>query len=156
MKNKELKICFAASAGGHLDELLMLGPLMESYNSFLVTEQTVYRPAVKNMKCYYLLQVNRREKTCLLRMIINGFRSLKIFLLERPDMVISTGVLATIPICILCKVFGRKLIFIETFANVKTPTMTGRFLYRFVDCFYIQWPQLQKYYPKAVYRGGVY
>lgn len=156
MKDKEPKICFAASSGGHLDELLMLRPLMECYDSFLVTEKTRYRAAVGHMRCYYLLQVNRRERACLLKLLVNGLRSLRIFLLERPDVVISTGVLATIPMCILCKVFGRKLIFIETFANVKTPTMTGRLLYRLADRFYIQWPQLQKYYPKAVYRGGVY
>lgn len=156
MRDKRIKLCFAASSGGHLDELLRLRPLMERCDSFLVTEKTAYKPAGLNVTCYYLLQVNRREPSCFLRLIANGWLSLRIFLKERPDVVISTGVLAVIPLCLLCRVFRKKLIFIETFANVKTPTMTGRLLYRFADRFYIQWPQLQKYYPKAVYKGGVY
>ena len=56
-----MRVCFAASSGGHLAELMMLCPLMEQYDSFLVTEKTAYRAAAEGMRCYYLLQVNRRE-----------------------------------------------------------------------------------------------
>ena len=31
-KGKEIKICFAASTGGHFEQLLMLKPLMERFN----------------------------------------------------------------------------------------------------------------------------
>ena len=34
-----MKIVFAASSGGHLEQLLMLKPLMEKYDSILVTEK---------------------------------------------------------------------------------------------------------------------
>lgn len=54
MKNKAKKICFASSSGGHLEELLMLRPLMERYNSFIVTEKTAYEIAVPGIRCYYL------------------------------------------------------------------------------------------------------
>lgn len=155
-KNKIIKICFAASSGGHLHELLMLRPLMEKYDSFLVTEKTAYPPPVGELNCHYLLQVNRRERWWPFLLAGNGLYSLIIMLTEKPDVVICTGVLATIPLCLLCKLMGKKLVFIESFANVKTPSLTGRFLYRFSDQFYIQWPKLKKYYPEAVYQGGVY
>ena len=32
-----MKICFAASSGGHFEQLMMLKPLMEKYESFVVT-----------------------------------------------------------------------------------------------------------------------
>lgn len=156
MDGMKRKVCFAASSGGHLDELLILRPLMERYDSFLVTEKTAYRAAVGGLRCYYLLQVNRRERTCLLKLVVNAFRSLKIFLDEKPDMVVCTGVLATIPLCLFGKALGKKLIFIESFAKVNTPTLTGRLLYHFADRFYIQWPELQESYPKAVYQGYIY
>ena len=79
MKNKVKKICFASSSGGHLEELLMLRPLMERYDSFIVTEKTAYEIAVPGIRCYYLQQVNRRERACMRRLIVNAFRSLKIF-----------------------------------------------------------------------------
>ena len=37
-----MKIVFAASSGGHYEQLLMLKPLMEKYESVLVTEKTDY------------------------------------------------------------------------------------------------------------------
>ena len=30
------KICFAASSGGHFEQLMMLRPLMEKYDSFII------------------------------------------------------------------------------------------------------------------------
>lgn len=156
MKNKKPKLCFAASSGGHLDELLMLRPLMERYDSIVVTEKTAFKTAIEGIKCYYLMQVNRLEKTCIPRLIANAFLSLKIILAERPDVIVTTGVLAIIPLCLFCKALGKKLVFIESYANVYSPTKTGKFLYWFADQFYVQWPELMAYYPKAVYFGGIY
>ena len=39
---KKIKICFAASSGGHYEPLMMLKPLMEEYESFVITEKTDY------------------------------------------------------------------------------------------------------------------
>lgn len=156
MKNQKLKICFAASSGGHLEELMMLRPLMGRYDSFIVTERTMYEASDEENRFYYLQQVNRREKSCFLRLAANAFLSLKILFTEQPDVVITTGVLAVIPLCLLCRIWGTKLVFIESYANVHSPTRTGKFLYRFADHFYVQWPELLKFYPGAVYLGGIY
>lgn len=153
---KEIKICFAASTGGHFEQLLMLKPLMEKYHSFVVTEETLYRAEVKGQKMYYMKMVNRREVSFLSRMLINTFRSLKIYLQEKPDIVICTGVLAMIPICLIAKLAGKKLIYIESFAKVTSPTLTGKLLYKFADQFYVQWEQMLEFYPKAIYLGGIY
>ena len=156
MNRKPQKLCFAASSGGHLEELMMLRPLMERYDSFLVTEGTAYRNAPGEIRRYDLLQVNRREISCLPRLAANAFRSFRILLEERPDVVICTGVLATVPLCLMGKLLGKRLIYIESFAKVTTPTLTGRLLYPFADRFYVQWPELQERYPRAEYVGGIY
>lgn len=155
-RQEKPKICFAASSGGHLEELLMLRPLMDRYDSFIVTERTAYRTAVGEIRCRYLLQVNRREKTCLLKLLVNALRSLRIYWEERPDVVVCTGVLAMVPLCLLYKAFGNKLVFIESFAKVESPTMSGKLLCRFADRFYVQWPEMREHYPEAVYHGGIY
>ena len=82
MKEKKKKVCFAASSGGHLEQLLMLKPLMEKYDSFLITEKTFYKVSVKDEKVYYLNQVNRKEKSCLLLMFMNVMKQLFIFFKE--------------------------------------------------------------------------
>ena len=150
------KICFAASSGGHFEQILMLKPLMEKYESFLITEKTTYKAEVKDERMYYLHQVNRKEWSFPFEMIGNSFKSLFIFIKERPDVVITTGVLAMIPICLLAKVFGKKLIYIESFAKVTSPTETGKLMYKYADQFYVQWPQMKEIYPNALYLGGIY
>lgn len=148
------KICLIASSGGHFEQISMLKNLDEQFEIFFVTERTKYSASQKNV--YYLKQVNRKDSFFLLEMITILLQSLKIFLKEKPDIIISTGALSVIPMFFLGKIFKKKLIFIESFAKINSGTMTGKFLYKLVDYFIIQWPSLQKVYPKAVYLGSIY
>lgn len=150
------KICFIASSGGHFEQIMMLKPIMEKNNSFIVTEKTNYMVSNKEIPMYYLNQVNRNEAKCIGYMLINSMKTLKIFLREKPDVIISTGALATIPMCLLAKIFNKKLIFIESFAKIKSPTLTGKFVYKFADQFYVQWEDMKKIYPDAIFKGGIY
>ncbi|MGG7213274.1 PssD/Cps14F family polysaccharide biosynthesis glycosyltransferase [Clostridium nigeriense] len=150
------KVCFIASTGGHFEQLMMLKPLMDKYDSFIVTEKTKYCAVKNKSRVHYLKQVNRDEKTFIFKMIYNFLVSINIFLKEKPDFVISTGALATIPICLVAKLFRKKVIFIESFAKINSPTLTGRFVYKFADQFYVQWEEMLKFYPKAIYKGGIY
>lgn len=155
-KNKGKKICFAASTGGHFEQLMMLKPLMEKYDGFLITEETNYRIDTGDMKMYYLKQTNRREKLFVINLIINTINSIKVYIKEKPDVVITTGVLSMIPISLIAKFCGKKLIYIESFAIVNKPTMTGKLLYKFADRFYVQWESMLKVYEKAIFLGGLY
>lgn len=149
------KICFAASSGGHLEQLLMLTPLMEKYHGFIVTEKTSYA-LTANCSVLYLKQVNRKEPLFIFKMIYNSFLSLNILLKEKPDCIICTGVLAMIPLCLLGKMMGKKLIYIESFAKVSSPTKTGNLLYKYADQFYVQWKEMLNVYPNAIFLGGIY
>ena len=80
-EKKKIKVCFAASSGGHFEQLLMLKPLMESYDSFVITEETLYKAEVKGQKMYYMKMVNRKESAVVRKMLINIVRSVKIYLI---------------------------------------------------------------------------
>jgi UDP-N-acetylglucosamine:LPS N-acetylglucosamine transferase len=150
------KICFAASSGGHFEQISMLKPLMEKYDSFLVTEKTDYSFEIDNENMYFLNQINRNEKFALLKLLGISCTSLYIFLKEKPDLIITTGVLAVIPLCLIAKLFGKKLIYIESFAKISSPNKSGELLYKYADQFYVQWPQMKSVYPNAIYVGGIY
>ena len=79
-----------------------------------------------------------------------------LYLKVKPDIVISTGALATVPICLISKMFNKKIIYIESFARIYDPSLTGKIMYRFADVFIIQWKELKKFYPKAKYFGGIF
>lgn len=150
------KLCFAASSGGHFEQITMLAPLMKKYESFIVTERTQYKASIDGEQMYYLQQVNRNEALFLFRMTVNTFKSMRLFFKEKPDVVITTGVLAVVPLCLIAKVFKKRLIYIESFAKVSSPTKTGQILYRLADQFYVQWESMLEFYPNAIYLGGIY
>lgn len=156
MKQKKVKICFAASSGGHFEQLMMLRPLMEKYDSFILTEKTKYDVNVKGIKVKKVSQINRKEKLFIFKFLSVAVKSLFIFIKERPTVIITTGVLATIPMCLIMKLFRRKLIYIESFAKVTSPTESGKLLYKYADRFYVQWESMKQFYPKAICLGGIY
>jgi len=151
-----MKICFAASSGGHFEQLMMLKPLMEKYDSFIITENTDYEVTAGTNKIYYVDQINRKELLFGVKLIWNILISLRIFFKERPDIVICTGVLAMLPICRIAKFFNKKLIYIESFAKVTSATMSGKYLYKYADQFYVQWESMKEIFPDAKYLGGIY
>lgn len=69
---------------------------------------------------------------------------------------ITTGVLATVPLALLMKLFKGKLIYIESFAKVTSKTLSGKLLYKYADQFYVQWEEMLQLYPNAIYKGGIY
>lgn len=156
MKKNMVKLCFISSSGGHFEQLMMLKPLMGKYSSIIVTEKTKYKSIDVLNKVYYLRQVNRKEKNFIINLVWNSVYSMKVFLKEKPDIIITTGALSVIPFVLISKLFGKKLIFIESFAKIDSPTLTGRLLYRFADEFYVQWESMLKFYPNALYLGSIY
>jgi len=150
------KICFAASSGGHFEQMMMLRPMMKEYECFLLTEKIKYKTEVEGVRTYYVEQVNRKEVFFPLKMILIYKESLKIYKKEKPNVVICTGVLAMIPMCLIVKKHGGKLIYIESFAKINSPTKTGQFLYKKADHFFVQWESMKQFFPNAVYVGGIY
>ena len=89
-------------------------------------------------------------------LIINSFMSLFYFIKYRPKYIITTGTHTAGPMCCIGKILGSKIIYIETLANIKTKTVTGRLIYKFADLFIVQWESMLELYPNAVYAGWIF
>jgi beta-1,4-N-acetylglucosaminyltransferase len=77
-------------------------------------------------------------------------------ILERPDVIITTGASVVVFFCIIAKLLGAKLIFIESMAKIERPTLTARILYPFANLFIVQWPGLLRFFPKAKFLGRLF
>ena len=157
---KKKKVLFISSTGGHLDELMQLKPMFEKYNYYIVTEKTKSNINLKNKfpkKISYLLYGTKDHMlTYPFKLLYNCFRSLFIYLKVRPKYIVSTGAHTAGPMCCIGKIFGSKIIYIETFANSKTKSATGSIVYKFADLFIVQWEDMLELYPKGVYGGWIY
>lgn len=156
---KRKKIVFISSTGGHLSELLQLTPLINKFDSYLITEYTKSNKKLKKEydKVFYLIYGTKSHLfTYIFKFIFNTFLSLIYYIKIRPDIIITTGAHTCVPICYIGKIFGSKILYIETFANFDTKTMTGKIIYPIADIFYVQWETMLKLYPKSKFGGRVY
>jgi beta-1,4-N-acetylglucosaminyltransferase len=150
------KVCLVSSSGGHYTQLkILFSKLHNSCDVFVVTEKTEILN-LSNQVTYFLHQFNRKKIVGIFILIRNILKSLKILIKEKPDFIISTGAGSTVPLMLLGKILGAKLIYIESFAKRKSPTLTGKILYRFADRFYVQWPEMLEVFPEAEYKGAIY
>ena len=157
---KKKKVLFISSTGGHLDELMQLKPMFDKYNYYIVTEKTKSNLNLKNKypkKISYLVYGTKDHMlTYPFKLLYNCFKSLFIYIKVRPKYIVSTGAHTAGPMCCLGKIFGSKIIYIETFANSKTKSATGSIVYKFADLFIVQWEDMLELYPKSTYGGWIY
>ena len=154
------KVLFIASTGGHLNELLQLKALFKEYDSYLITEKDKYTESlqIEGKKKKKYLAYGTRSKILVYPFIFiyNCFKSLFYYFKIKPKVIITTGTHTAVPMCYIGKLFGSKIIFIETFANRNTKTLSGRMVYPISDLFIVQWKEMQQLYPKSVYGGAIY
>lgn len=154
------KVLFISSTGGHLNELLQLKPMFQKYDSYIVTEGTKSNLKLKEEyhdKIHFLVYGTKHKPlTYPFKLLYNSFKSLFLYIKIRPKVIITTGAHTAGPMCCIGKLFGSKIIYIETFANISSKTMTGNLIYRFADLFIVQWEEMLKLYPKAVYWGWIF
>ena len=149
-----------ASTGGHLTQLLQLENVFNKYNYIIITEKNAVTMKINSKyKVDYLPYISRSQK---IKYVFNllgvALKSVYHFIKYNPDVIISTGTNVTVFFCYLGKIFGRKVIFIESFAKRNSPTITGKYLYKFnwYTVFVVQWEELLEFYPKAENWGWIY
>ncbi len=153
------KVLFISSTGGHLSELLQLKGLFGKYKSYLITEKTKSNLSLKNKfdNVHFLVYGTKSHKfSYIFKFAYNCLKSLCLYIKIRPKVIVTTGTHTAVPICYTGKLFGSKIIFIETFANSETKTLAGKIVYPIADTFIVQWESMQKLYPKAIYGGWIY
>lgn len=154
------KVLFISSTGGHFNEMMQLKPMFKNYDYHIITEKdksTCFLKEEYGEKIDYLVFGTKDHIiTYPFKFIYNCFKSLVLFIKIRPKYIITTGTHTAVPMCYLGKIFGSKIIFIETFANINTKTLSGRLVYPIANLFIVQWESMLKLYPKAVYGGWIF
>ena len=157
---KKKRVLFISSTGGHLKELLQLKKLFNKYDSYLITEKTDSTKKLKNeykeKMGYMVFGTKDHMLTYPFKLLANCFISLYYFIKIRPKYIVTTGTHTAGPICYLGKIFGSKVIYIETMANISKKSITGKLIYPIADLFIVQWKSMLKLYPNAVYGGFIF
>ncbi len=148
-----MKICLAASSGGHLTELLCLRDAWKGKQHFFVTTSKNTLDLLSSDTTSYLISWgNRKNPHLIVRML---FQCIKIIVKEKPDVLLSTGAAVGCILGLLIKCTGGKVIWVDTISHLEHLTMSGRIIRPFANLFFVQWPELAKKYPGSIYAGKV-
>lgn len=152
-QRKKLRICLTSSAGGHISQLLKIVRNWSEYETFCVTTTEVMQNNLRQHgKVYVVGECNRQHPIRVTKVLA---RCIRVVLIERPDVVISTGAGVGCIVCFLGKLLGAKVIWIDSITNVDKLSLSGRLVRHIADLFLVQWQQLAKKYRNVEYAGQV-
>lgn len=159
MSKDKPKICFTASGGGHLRQLLQLAPLWEMYpNYYFVTEKTsLGESLVKDHKTHFVphFAFGQRQTEGWFPFLWSGLKnaiaSTLCYFKERPDVVITSGAGAAFVTVVWARIFGKKIIYLESIARVTEVSLFGKLAAKHAGLCIVQWPSMVERLQGATY-----
>jgi beta-1,4-N-acetylglucosaminyltransferase len=138
--------------GGHLMEMLALKSAWEDLPRIWITLRAADTEALLAGECTIFAHApTARNITNLLR---NLWLSVAVMRRHRPDVLLSTGGGVTVPLFIIGKLTGARLVYVESLTRVDKPSLSGKLVYPFVDRFFVQWPEAAAR-PRMEFLGGL-
>lgn len=148
-----MKICLAASSGGHLSQLLALAAAWEGHTVVWITSLEVGSDRLRKQGTTYVVGEGNRNHPVLIAKMAWG--CLQAIRLERPEIILSTGAAPGLLACLFGRLQGAKVIWVDSIANSKKMSLSGR-LVRFFACrVFSQWPEVAALYSGVEYAGEV-
>jgi UDP-N-acetylglucosamine:LPS N-acetylglucosamine transferase len=139
---RTVRVCLAASAGGHASELMRLQNCWAGMNCFFVTTSAVVqRQWARFGRVYVVAESNRQHPLKVLRTLVSCVR---ITLVERPAVIITTGAVVGCLMALLGKLIGARIAWIDSIANTERLSLSGRLVRPFADLVLTQWPEVAK------------
>jgi UDP-N-acetylglucosamine:LPS N-acetylglucosamine transferase len=148
---KKIKVLAIASMGGHWVELLRLTRVLDSDMEIIyVSTYEKCKYMVANNLFYKIPDFSRWD---FYKMAPAFFKALKIIWKESPDAVISTGAAPGLICLLAAKLFGKKTIWLDSFANAYQLSMCGKIATRFASRTFTQWEEMAG--GKIYYTGNI-
>ena len=147
------KICLACSAGGHLRELqLAIGSIPDKYHCYWLTQSSVSTKSfLKGKEHVFLTNFQPSKKWTLLA---NAIPALWWVLYKHPSCIITTGAGVCVPtIAFAKKIWGTKIFFINSAADVTHASRTPIWIEKYADLFLVQWEEMLRIFPNATCCG---
>lgn len=147
-------------SGGHTTRGLILSKQVKHEKFYIVPWESEVTKQKVGKNYFSVISPRFRAKDSrvmsAVRTLFLFLHSLFIFLIVRPDVLISTGSGLTLPPFLVARVFGIKTIFIESPSRVYNPSIAGRLLLGKVNLWLSSWPELAKRYLGVEYEGVIF
>ena len=151
-----LKLVVGASAGGHANELIRLldiaeGTVWPEAAAYVTTLELTAEVFSRRGKAVHVIGESDRKKP--LRAVAVLLRSFGLAARLRPDVVVTTGSMPLAVFAICAKLFGAKIVWIDSVAQIKDLSLSGKIMRHVADLCLAQWPEVAAKYPNVEYAG---
>lgn len=148
-----MKLLLVCNPGGHFSTMMGLKKFWSQHQREWVTYSRFDTEALRGKeKVHWVIM---QEARMLGRALINFVVALFILYKSKPDLVISTGAGLAVPFIYASKLLGIKTAYVESISRSEVLSLSGKLVYKIVDDFYVQWPDVVERYNKALYKGVV-
>lgn len=148
---KPVRVLAVSSGGGHWVQLLRLAPALAGCDVVYATVNEVYRPQVGGAPFRVINDATRWNKFGL---ILMALRLAWMILIERPNVIVSTGAAPGYLAIWIGKRLGCRTVWIDSIANAQTLSLSGKKVGKHADLWLTQWPHLDRP-PGPWYMGAV-
>jgi hypothetical protein len=147
-------VLLIASSGGHLLQLRQLSGLWPPEKRTWVTfRRSDAESMLADERVIWAHHPTNRN-------LPNALRNLRIawglIRHDRPSAIVTTGAGVAVPFAIIARLAGINFIYIESMARIAEPSLTGRLIYPLATHFFVQWPDLLKFFPRAICAGTIF
>lgn len=140
------RVLFVCNKGGHYSEMMCLSSLKGDFDLWMLSDnraaaddfgkKSVFMDAF-NYSCHRKL-----------KFIGNFCQAVGVCHKIKPFAIVSTGAGIAVPVFLAARLFGIKLVFIESRARVYSKSKAGRLLAHICDSLIVQWPEMVDVYGK--------
>lgn len=134
-----------------MSQLLKLSESWQEFEPFFITTTEVVRDTLQEEGKVYVVGESNHQQP--LRVVRAFIKCVRVVLFEKPDVVISTGASVGCMVCVLSKMLGAKIIWVDSITNVEKISLSGRMVRYIADLFLVQWPKLTKKYKRVQFAG---
>lgn len=139
LEDASIKVLAVASGGGHWEQLMLLRPALESFDLVFATSDVQFAARHQINDCLDLPESNRSRP---FRVVRCFFRASSIVRQVKPDVIITTGALPGLLTIFWGRIYGAKTIWLDSFANSQSLSMSGRVARLFANRWLTQWQHL--------------
>ena len=153
-----IKVLAILGKGGHTTQMLRLLEKMPKdyeYSYVICYEDPISEKKVEGL--IYKVNMPSMEGDSnfikVIRTLRTIFQAVVALIKDNPDVVITAGPGVGAIFSYVGKLLRKKVVFIESWARVYSKSDSGKLVYPIADLFFVQWKEMKKVYPNAIYAG---
>jgi len=152
-KPAAVDVWLVASSGGHLLQLFSLGEAWaDRARVWISNDRSDARSLLEGEEAYFLPGPASRDAVAFVRNLVLALRLVR---RRRPRVLVTTGADIAVPFALVARLFSAKIVYVESFTRIVTPSLSCRLIAPFAERVYVQWPELRNAVPKARFAGAV-